>query len=403
MRRMIKVSMTAAAALVLCLMTVAIVRSQVTATPAPAGFDNQTNGFLVQTDYDAAKEEFEMIQGRDSGLGPLYNATSCVDCHQNPVTGGSSQVTEVRAGHYDGANFTPHAGGSLIHDRAVDELIQPRVLGTDNVRALRSALNLLGDGFIEAIDDSTLIEISNNQPPGMQGEIVMVPVLEADGALRVGRFGWKDQHASLQSFSADAYLNEMGITSPLQPVENTFDGVSVALPPFKITPDPEDPVGFDVNAFTQFMRSTKVPPRLATAKTPDAIAGAQVFSDAGCNVCHVPTIVTAPVGTSINGDTFVVPPALASQVIHPYSDFLLHDVGTGDGIVQNGPPDTQYKLRTSPLWGLRARARFMHDLQSLTLLGAIRRHSIEAQSVIAYYNSLPVRQQQQLLAFLNSL
>src|SRR2546428_3672600 len=195
----------------------------------------------------------------------------------------------------------------------------------------------------------------------------------------------------------------MGITSPLQPVENPFDGVSVALPPFKITPDPEDPVGFDVNAFTQFMRSTKVPPRLATAKTPDAIAGAQVFSDAGCNVCHVPTIVTAPVGTSINGDTFVVPPALASQVIHPYSDFLLHDVGTGDGIVQNGPPDTQYKLRTPPLWGLRARTRFMHDLGSHTLLGAIRRHSIEAQSVIAYYNSLPVRQQQQLLAFLNSL
>jgi CxxC motif-containing protein (DUF1111 family) len=400
MTNLLRISMTAAVALSLCLLAVAVVQSQVTTTPAPAGFDNQTNGFLNQSQFDQFRAQFEERDAVADGLGPLYNATSCVDCHQNPVTGGTSQVTELRAGSYDGANFTPHPGGSLIHDRATNESIQQRVLGNDNVRALRSSLNVLGDGFVEAIPDSTLIAISNNQPAGMQGEFVMVPVLEGNGALRVGRFGWKDQHASLQSFAADAYLNEMGITSPLMPQEATFNGVSVAA--FENTPQPEDD-GSDVLAFAQFMRSTKVPPRTATANMPAAIAGYQVFINAGCSVCHVPTIVTAPAGTRINGGIYVVPPALGSVEIHPFSDFLLHDVGTGDGIVQNGPPDTQNKLRTPPLWGLRARTRFMHDLQNLTLPGAIQRHRGEATSAVDYVTSLSGAQQQQLLAFLNSL
>ena len=379
MRGLFNLRMTTIVALCLLFVTRATVQSQVSATPAPAGFDDQTNGFLSQTQFDAFKHEFAEIEGSEEGLGPLYNATSCVDCHQSPVTGGASQVTELRAGRYNGATFTPHPGGSVVHDRATNETIQQRVLASDNVRAFRSSLSILGDGFIEAIADSTLIAISNNQPPGMQGQVVMVPVLEANGALRVGRFGWKDQHASLLSFAADAYVNEMGITSPLQLDEPTFDGVSVA--DFEDHAQPEDD-GTNINAFAQFMRATKVPPRLPSATTLNVIAGANVFSSAGCDICHVPTIVTAPVGTIINGGTFVIPPALGNKVIHPFSDFLLHDVGTGDGIVQNGGLDSQYKLRTPPLWGLRARTRFMHDLQSLTLPQAIRRHGIEAQSVI---------------------
>ena len=400
MGQLFNMRMTTIVALCLLLMTRATVQSQVSATPAPAGFDDQTNGFLSQTQFDAFKAEFAEIEGSEEGLGPLYNATSCVDCHQSPVTGGASQVTELRAGRYNGATFTPHPGGSVVHDRATNETIQQRVLASDNVRAFRSSLSLLGDGFIEAIADSTLIAISNNQPPGMQGQVVMVPVLEANGALRVGRFGWKDQHASLLSFAADAYVNEMGITSPLQLDEPTFDGVSVA--DFEDHAQPEDD-GTNINAFAQFMRATKVPPRLPSTTTPNVIAGANVFSSAGCDICHVPTIVTAPVGTIINGGTFVIPPALGNKVIHPFSDFLLHDVGTGDGIVQNGGPDSQYKLRTPPLWGLRARTRFMHDLQSLTLPQAIRRHGVEAQSVIDYVNSLSATEQGQLIAFLNSL
>jgi CxxC motif-containing protein (DUF1111 family) len=98
-----------------------------------------------------------------------------------------------------------------------------------------------------------------------------------------------------------------------------------------------------------------------------------------------------------------VPAALGDKVIHPFSDFLLHDVGTGDGIVQNGPSSTRNKLRTAPLWGLRARARFMHDAGSLTLNEAILRHGREAASVTARYRRLSSSERGRLLAFLGSL
>src|SRR5436190_19730479 len=134
MKGLFKLRMTTIVALCLLIMTRATVQSQVTRTEAPAGFDNQTNGFLSQTDYDNFKDEFAEIEGSEKGLGPLYNATSCVDCHQNPVTGGTSQITELRAGRYNGATFTPHPGGSVVHDRATNETIQQRVLASDNVR-----------------------------------------------------------------------------------------------------------------------------------------------------------------------------------------------------------------------------------------------------------------------------
>jgi len=102
------------------------------------------------------------------------------------------------------------------------------------------------------------------------------------------------------------------------------------------------------------------------------------------------------------GGTFVVPAALGDKIIHPFGDFLLHDVGTGDGIVQTGP-DTANKLRTAPLWGLRIKSRFMHDLASLTLEDAIRRHSGEAEGVVTLFSGMPPNSRQQLITFLKSL
>jgi CxxC motif-containing protein (DUF1111 family) len=98
-----------------------------------------------------------------------------------------------------------------------------------------------------------------------------------------------------------------------------------------------------------------------------------------------------------------VPDAVGNKVIHPFSDFLLHDVGTGDHIVQGGPPDTAPKLRTVPLWGLRTKSRFMHDLASLTLEQAVRRHAGEARELARNFRQLTDRQRQQLLTFLQSL
>jgi CxxC motif-containing protein (DUF1111 family) len=368
---------------------------------APAGFDDQTNGLVDQTQFDLDRQTFEERETIDDGLGPVYNAQACAECHQNPVTGAISQVTELRAGHFDGLLFVNHPGGSLINDRAVDASIQERVLGGNEVRSFRTSLNTLGDGFVECIDSNTLVAISNRQPAGMHGQFIQVPVLEAGNQLRGGRFGWKNQHASLLSFAADAYLNEMGITSPLEPIENTSNGNPVDA--FDRVRDPEND-GADVQAFARFMRSTKVPPRdEPLAATADARRGDQLFTLIGCDVCHVRSIQTAPAGTVINQGALIVPPALGDKTIHPFGDFLLHNVGTGDGIVQNGGPSTRNKVRTAPLWGLRTRDRLMHDGESLTRNEAILRHAGEAGPVILNYRNLVFADKNALITFLNSL
>ena len=137
--------------------------------------------------------------------------------------------------------------------------------------------------------------------------------------------------------------------------------------------------------------------------TEDVIAGERLFNQIGCATCHVPSITTANAGTKINGGSFVVPKALGNKIIHPFGDFLLHNVGTGDGIVQNGGQATVNKLRTAPLWGMRTRDRLMHDGESLLRNDAILRHAGEANGVINNYRALSTTQKNQLITFLNSL
>jgi CxxC motif-containing protein (DUF1111 family) len=403
--------------------------AQQPATEAPAGFDTPTlaqnpgsqsksNGIAEPPGdtYALDQQSYEQVHDVSTGLGPVYNGRACAECHQNPVSGAASQFTEIRAGHKDAnGNFVnptvPINGGansivgrSIIDDRAVIPQAQEHIPATENIRALRAALNTLGDGFVEAIDDSTLLAIAQKQPDLSEGQIhgeaIQVPVLEAPGQTRIGRFGWKDQHSSLLSFVGDAYLNEMGVTNRLRPKDTTTVG--------KITPDPEDVpdnLGLaDIDHFAQFVRGTKVPPRdVALAATSDAQAGQALFEKIRCNTCHVETITTAPAGTVINGGQFAVPDALGNKLIHPYSDFLLHDIETGDGIVQAGPQDTANKLRTAALWGLRMRPRYMHDLKSLTLADAIERHQGEAEHVERRFDGLSPTEKQQLFTFLNSL
>jgi CxxC motif-containing protein (DUF1111 family) len=269
---------------------------------------------------------------------------------------------------------------------------------------LRAVLNTLGDGFVEAIDDNTLLAIAARQPEeseGMiHGEAVQAPIFEAPGQTRVGRFGWKDQHSSLLSFIADAYVNEMGVTNRLR----TKDSTTIC----KTTTDPEDTpdtLGLaDIDHFAQFIRGTMVPPRdQGLASTAAAHRGQELFTRVGCATCHVASINTAPEGTVIDGGMFTVPRALGDKIIHPFSDFLLHDVGTGDGIVQVGPQDTANKLRTAPLWGLRTKARFMHDLESLSLESAIERHRGEASQAERRFDELTPPERAALLTFLKSL
>lgn len=385
-------------------------------TNAPDGFDNETNGFDPQGPDFAALDEasvvprrsfndnrflFEEVETVGDGLGPTYNAQSCRECHQNVVTGGASQVAEHRTGRRVGRQFFESLGGSLVQSRATHPDMVELVTEEDDIRTFRISTNTLGAGFIESVANSTLLAIRDRQSPQLRGTAILVPVLEASSATRIGRFGWKSQHASLVSFSADAYLNEMGITSPLLPEENTSSGGSVAA--YDSVADPEDD-GVDVVAFANFMRSTKVPPR--GPMTADVETGEAVFTRVGCSTCHVQTLTTAPAGAVVNGGAFTVPPALGSKIFHPYSDFLAHDIGTGDGIPVLPLPEyahTANLMRTAPLWALRTRNRLMHDGLSFTPEEAIQRHRGQAEAVRRRYDALPPPEKLQLLRFLGSL
>jgi CxxC motif-containing protein (DUF1111 family) len=400
------------------------------AQEAPAGFKTPTlvenpgsqsvsNGIAEPASDTFAEDQatFEEQEDIAKGLGPLYNARSCTDCHQNPVTGGTGQTAELRVGHNNSAGRFVNptisindgaasvSNRSLVNDRSICAEAQERVPAAETVHTFRMSLNTLGDGFVEAIADSTLLAIAEQERVAskgrIQGEAIQVPIVEAPGKTSVGRFGWKDQHASLLSFAADAYLNEQGITSRLDPVDSTTVCKTTSDP--EDVPDPGSDMA-DIDHFAQFMRGTMVPPVDAPLMaTADAQNGKQIFTQIGCAMCHTPSMLTAPTGAVMDGGTFVVPAALGNKIIHPYSDFLLHNVGTGDGIVQNGPTDTAQKLRTPPLWGLRTHDRLMHDGLSSTRENAIARHGNEAAAVISNYNRLSAKQKSQLLTFLNSL
>jgi CxxC motif-containing protein (DUF1111 family) len=423
--------------------TFALVSVATQSTDAPTGFDNKTNGIVDDATHQADQTKFDEVEQLTDGLGPLYNAQSCRECHQNPVSGAASQVSELRVGHNgpDGRFRTPEipiahgaetiTGRSLVNDRAIcpnaafpDKEIQERVPETETIRTFRLSLNLLGDGFVEAIADQTLVDLSKQQCKSSHGKIcgqlLYVPIVEAPGQMGVGRFGWKDQHASLLSFSGDAYLNEMGITNRLQPTEVTNICNSASEP--NDTPGPDGLS--DIDHFARFIRATKAPARDAQlASSPTAQKGLNLFEKIGCVTCHVAALTTAAAGTKINGGTFTIPPALGSVTFHPWGDFLMHDVGTGDGILQAVPEhyghrvfqqmsdylskqnfeSSRNKMRTAPLWGVRLRPRLMHDGASLTLLEAITRHRGEAAHVTQQFERLKRPDQEAIIEFLKSL
>ena len=413
------------------------------AAEAPTGFDNRSNGVVNDSTHAVDQDKFDEVEALADGLGPLYNAQSCRECHQNPTSGAASQVAELRVGHRgpDGQFRNPEipiargavviAGRTLVNDRAIcpnaafpDSEIQERVPETETIRTTRMAVNLLGDGLVEAVADQTLLDLAREQRRTTHGQIhgqaLSVPIVEAPGQTRVGRFGWKDQQASLLSFSGDAYLNEMGITNRLFPDEVT------AL--CNTAPEPNstaDSTGLDdLDHFTRFMRATNAPARdRILAATPEAQRGSGLFDTIGCATCHVRTLTTVPAGTPLNGGTDTVPPALGLKTFHPFSDFLLHDIGTGDGIVMAVPEHfgryaaqttwkgfsvdsvarTAQKIRTAPLWGVRLQPRLMHDGSSLTFRDAIVRHREEARHVTDRFKGLPARDQEAIIAFLRSL
>ena len=350
--------------------------------------------------FVAAQEEFVEEETIDTGLGPVFNDVSCGSCHANPL-GGTNARVETRFGRWIQGKFDPMAdhGGSLIQDKAIGPVqtehgaftFVPEVVPSEaTVRAGRITTGLFGLGLVDAVPDATFRGIALLQirySPSTRGRAHRVTEVST-GATRVGRFGWKAQVPTLHQFSGDAYLNEMGITNPDFPTENSPQGNAEALA-FNPAPELNDD-GEDVQSFLDFMTLLGPPPRRSTNFLTDA--GGYVFWKIGCANCHIPTLTT--------GDSPV--PALSHKRFHPYSDFLLHDMGElGDGIVQGnaGPRE----MRTAPLWGLGSRSAFLHDGRARTLDDAIAQHSGQGSYARNRYFRLGTSERWFIRAFLRSL
>ena len=352
------------------------------------------------------KEAFSEAEDAASGLGPIFNNNSCVACHSVPAIGGSSPINETRAQRVDGsgAHFE-FEGGSLFQSDAISPGCQEVVPPGANAIARRQTTPLFGLGLVEAIPDGQIADYAAEQAratPLQAGRVNWVTDV-ASGRSRVGRFGWKNQQATLLAFSGDAYINEMGITSPLFPTENAPNGNLGKLAACDKVADPEDTEN-DVAAFANFMRLLAPPPgdegcgradhrhRSSRGRRgPSRLErGERIFERVGCAVCHRAGFTASSPIAAIDGET-----------VDAYSDFLLHDVGTGDGIVQGGAEANE--LRTAPLWGLSESAPYLHDGSAATIKEAIRRHANQGAAAQQAFRALSDADQHALVAFLNSL
>jgi CxxC motif-containing protein (DUF1111 family) len=354
--------------------------------------------------------QFNSVETIADGLGPAFNAQSCVACHSVPVVGGSSAITETRFGRLVNGVFNPLANesGSLLHQACIYPMFQMVVPLDANVVAQRKANPLFGLGLIEAIPDAEIIANVHNPPAdGISGTPAMI-VDAASGQTRVGRFGWKAQQATLLTFSADAYLNEMGITTRIPGFTNDIapNGNQSLLLDYEPSltgyafnqlqdlpnggPPQTDGGTADIDEFNDFMLMLANPPGVPLSQS--AQQGQQIFTQINCVACHKAQMTTGPHPIA----------ALAFQNVPLYSDLLLHDMGTlGDGIAQGAATTTQ--MRTQPLWGLRVRGPYLHDGRASTIDAAIRLHDGEATTVRNRYIQLTPQQQQELVDFLNSI
>jgi CxxC motif-containing protein (DUF1111 family) len=353
--------------------------------------------------FDEGKLAFEKVFSPAGGLGPIMNDESCAACHSLPNVGGSGAKVVTRFGKA-GPPFDPLAnlGGSLLQREAIAPECLEFVPPEADININRITPSVFGAGLIEAIKPADITRRETFPPPGVSGRAHRVHALEDPNEARpkVGRFGWKAQVATLLSFSADASLNELGFTNRLLTVENAPNGNQQTLDLCDNVPDPED--GPDGQGFHQIDRQTDFQKFLAQPpQTPRSLMpGEAIFASIGCASCHVASAyLTGPAEAPLAGKT-----------IKPYSDFLLHDMGSlGDGIVQGDAKENEF--RTPPLWGLRARAKIalLHDGRvtgatlEQNLQDAIAAHTGEAQASANAFAGLVTADKDRVVRFLLSL
>jgi len=348
--------------------------------------------------FRLGRSDFLEVESATDGLGPVFNGTSCAQCHNIPAIGGTGTIVETRAGYRDEAGrFHAPPGGTLMHLFSVPpHNCQVSVYEDANVIGKRISIPLFGAGLIEAIPDETLLALqdpSDTNGDGIRGRAAIVDD-PATGQKRVGRFGWKAQQATLLAFAADAYINEMGISNDIFPKEElgnvAKERASHCLP--SDTPEDSRNPGTGlrgIDNFQNFIRFLAPPARGPIDNA--ALRGEHVFADIGCPSCHVPVLQTGP---SPN-------PLFDRKPVALYSDLLLHDIGTGDGIEQVDAKGDE--IRTPALWGLRFRRPLLHDGTAPTIESAIERHAREASLVIERFRMLPPEFRKDLVGFLKSL
>ena len=330
--------------------------------------------------FSAGREVFDRDIAMSSGLGPQFNGDSCRACHFEPTIGGAGPlgVNVVRHGHYDPdlGTFTAPAQGTIIHRFSSTSGVRPSWDSGANFFELRQTPALFGLGLINQIPSETIIAGADPEDLDQDGIRGIAPIL-SDGSL--GRYGWKATLPVLEEFVRDALSTEIGLTLPIR--EDLIEGRTAD------DDDIADPELSDQDYDAlQFFVHTLGPPELRSVDPEQEARGAALFDSIGCGSCHTPELPTA--------DGVPVP---------LYSDLLLHDLGPeGAPGVEEGAAGMRH-YRTTPLWGLRDTAPYLHDGSAETITDAILYHAVEGAASRDAFLSLDLSDVQDLLAFLRSI
>ncbi|HYT99810.1 MAG TPA: di-heme oxidoredictase family protein [Gemmatimonadales bacterium] len=346
-----------------------------------------------QDRFAHGKVVFDSIFTPEKGLGPLFNSTSCGECHEDPAKGGRGDEVELHATAFKGGVCDPlvEEGGFVIQRHTTPALKQ--ALGIDSepfppsatARALRTTPVVFGRGLLDAVPESVILAYADPDDKNHDG-ISGRPNRFTDG--RLGRFGRKGFVPALDEFNAGAFSAEMGVTNPAVRTEETVGGKPI---PAGVDPVPEPEIAQEQLDLTDaFVRFLAPPTPLKLAR--EGRRGRELFSQIGCAACHVPTLQT--------GDSPV--PALRNKEFPAYTDLLLHDMGPDLADVCMGLA-TPSEFRTEPLLDLRDAKAFLHDGRDTTLGQAIEAHGGEASGARDRFKALPPADRNALIAFLKSL
>lgn len=360
-----------------------------------------------QARFASGRTAFEKSYTLQQGLGPVFNDSSCNRCHNREGVGGGGFQSARLVGRASPEGFDPlrSSGGPMLAQQSVALLTDFSHFLPDcklpaggesapaqaNVQASHRTPPLFGLGLVDATPESAFEQLASGQVPAIRGRVARV-IDPATGERVAGKFGWKAQSPSLHHFSGQALVMEMGITNPGFPNEEAPLGDARQTARCDAAADPEETEA-GVRKLTDFMQMLAPIPPLPPS--PATREGDALFSAVGCDGCHVRRLTSG--ASPIH--------ALSYKPYAPYSDFLLHDMGSlGDRIGGQGDAGPR-EMRTQPLWGshLLASRRLLHDGRARSVEQAILFHDGQGAAARDAFASLDPEAQGKLVAFVETL